>query len=292
MRTFIDCIPCFVRQALDSVRRVTDDESIHEEVVRQVLESASTLDFDLSPPEMGRDIHRLIRKLTGNPDPYRQEKEHSNNLAMGILPELLALMEGSSDPFRTAVRLAAYGNVIDLGVKSELEDWRINDAIEQAMASPFDADTSEIWDAVVEADEVLYLADNAGEIVFDRLLIERMPAEKVTAAVRGFPVINDATMADAEAVGLTEQVEVIDNGIDIPGTILPECSESFRERFDSADLVIAKGQGNYETLSDTPRDIFFLLKAKCPMVARDLDTDLGSVVLRRSKYAVQEMVVC
>jgi uncharacterized protein with ATP-grasp and redox domains len=118
-----------------------------------------------------------------------------------------------------------------------------------------------------------------------------LPEEKVTVAVRGRPVINDATRADAEAAGLTERVEVIDNGTDIPGTILPECSDFFRSRFESADLVISKGQGNYETLSDVEKDIFFLLKAKCPVVAMDLGAELDSVVLRRSKHAVQEVGV-
>jgi uncharacterized protein with ATP-grasp and redox domains len=240
---------------------------------------------------MGRDIHRLIRNLTGNDDPYRAVKEHSNNLALGILPDLRAKVMRSSDPFRAAVQMAAYGNVLDLGVRSELEDFHINEAIARAMTTPFDADTAELSDAVSKAERILYLADNAGEIVFDRLLIELLPEEKVTVAVRGRPVINDATMADAEAVGLTERVEVIDNGTDIPGTILAECSDFFRSRFERADLVISKGQGNYETLSDVEKDIFFLLKAKCPVVAMDLDAELDGVVLRRSKYAVQEIGV-
>jgi uncharacterized protein with ATP-grasp and redox domains len=126
------------------------------------------------------------------------------------------------------------------------------------------------------------LTDNAGEIVFDRFLIEQLPFDRVTVVVRGFPVINDATIADAETAGLTDIVEVMTNGSDAPGTILDDCSEEFRTRFAEADLIIAKGQGNYETLRECLRPIFFLLRVKCPLVANDLDCPVGSMVLRPS----------
>ena len=126
------------------------------------------------------------------------------------------------------------------------------------------------------------LADNAGEIVFDRLLIEQLPIDRVTVAVRGYPVINDATLDDAETAGLTDIVDVISNGSDAPGTLLDDCSEAFRSRFEEADLIIAKGQGNYETLAQSPRPIFFLLRVKCPVVARDLDYPVGSMVVHPS----------
>jgi uncharacterized protein with ATP-grasp and redox domains len=129
------------------------------------------------------------------------------------------------------------------------------------------------------AQNILYLVDNAGEIAFDRLLIEQLPTEKITVVVKGKPVINDATMEDAEFVGLTDIVEVIDNGSDAPGTILETCSQNFRDRFEEADLVIAKGQGNYETLSDLDKNIFFILKAKCPVIARDIGCEIGDMIL-------------
>ncbi len=121
--------------------------------------------------------------------------------------------------------------------------------------------------AAARAGRILYLADNAGEIVFDRLLVEALAPQRVTLAVRGTPVLNDATAADARAVGLTEICEVIDNGSDAPGTVLEDCSREFRQRFSTADLIIAKGQGNFETLSEAPGNIFFLFKVKCPVIA-------------------------
>jgi hypothetical protein len=138
-------------------------------------------------------------------------------------------------------------------------------------------------DAINAAEKILYLADNAGEIVFDRLLIEQLPIEKVTVVVKGFPVINDATMEDAMLAGLPRIVEVIDNGSDAPGTILESCSQQFRDCFNNSDLIIAKGQGNYETISDVDKNIFFILKAKCPVIARDIGCKVGEMVFQKTK---------
>jgi len=285
MKTFFDCIPCFVRQSLDSVRMVTADEAIHEQLLREVLRSLSEMDLRQSPPAMAQRIHRLIRELTGRNDPYRQAKERSTRIALDVYPDMKKRIERSADPLDTAVRLAIAGNVIDLGVNNHVGSEELREAIEDSLDAPFDADLTGFAEANSCARNILYLADNAGEIVFDGLLIEQMSPEKVAVVVKASPVINDATMADAEAAGLTELVEVVDNGSDAPGTILEDCGEAFRLRFDMADMVIAKGQGNYETLSDVNKDIFFILKAKCPVIARDLGCEVGSLILRRSDYA-------
>jgi uncharacterized protein with ATP-grasp and redox domains len=167
-------------------------------------------------------------------------------------------------------------------VKSDVGQIDVNEAIKDALTGPFDGDVGEFAGAVSAANSILYLADNAGEIVLDRLLIEQLPLEKVTVAVRGAPAINDATTVDARVAGLTELVDVIDNGSDVPGTIISECGELFRRRYAEAGLIISKGQGNYETLSEENKDIFFLLKVKCPVIGRDIGCDVGSLVLRRS----------
>jgi len=285
MKTFFDCIPCFVRQALDSVRLVTDDESLHEQLLREVLREAGKMDLRQSPPEMGQHIHRLIRDLTGDRDPYRRIKDRFNRLALDLYPELEARLQSSANPMDTAVRLAIAGNIIDFGVNSHLNEAHVHEAIEQALTTPFDGDVKEFAAAISDAEDILFLADNAGEIVFDRLLLRQMPLEKVTVVVKGSPVINDATMVDAEAAGITNMAKVIDNGSDAPGTILDDCSETFRQRFDKADLVIAKGQGNYETLSEANKDIFFVLKVKCPVIAGHMGCQVGSMILRRSRCA-------
>jgi uncharacterized protein with ATP-grasp and redox domains len=282
MKTFVDCIPCLVRQALDSVRLVTDDEAVHKELLRTVLRAISDMDLRQSPPTMGQRIHRLIRTLTGQRDPYREMKTAHNHLALQIYPTLKTRVEQSEHPLQTAIRLAIAGNVIDMAVNSRLSERHVRDGIDRALTLPFEGNVQEFSRAISKAERILYLADNAGEIVLDRLLIEQMPMKKLTVVVRGSPVINDATMIDAETAGITELVETIDNGSDAPGTLLDDCSEAFRERFNSVDVIIAKGNGNYETLSEVDRDIFFALKVKCSVIARDLGCPVDTLVLQRS----------
>lgn len=283
MKTYFDCMPCFIRQALDAAKLATDDEQIHEQVVREVLRLASDLDMSQSPPAIGQQIHRLIRELVGEDDPYHRIKKRFNNLALKLYPELRKQIVGSQDRLETAIRLAIAGNIIDFGVNSSVDESDLHKAISESLVADFDNLHLESFrDAVGQAEDIFYLADNAGEIVFDRLLIEQLPYEKVTVVVKGKPVINDATMEDAGAAGLTRIVEVIDNGSDAPGTILESCSEEFRRRFADADLIIAKGQGNYETLSDVEKDMFFILKVKCPVIARHLGCEVGQMILRKS----------
>ncbi|OHB65800.1 MAG: hypothetical protein A2Y76_06255 [Planctomycetes bacterium RBG_13_60_9] len=160
----------------------------------------------------------------------------------------------------------------------------VTETIDKALSADWDPGClEEFAQAVNDARSILYLGDNAGEIVFDRLLIEELPHEKVTFVVKGSPVLNDATREDARTVGLTDLVEVIDNGSDAPGTILESCSAEFRRRFEHSDLIIAKGQGNYECLSNVDKDMFFILMAKCPVIATHLGCDIRQMILRPSR---------
>jgi uncharacterized protein with ATP-grasp and redox domains len=284
MRIYLDCIACFVRQALDAARRATNDVQIHEKVVREVLRLEVELDMSQSPPAIGQQIHRLIRNLVGKDDPYRQIKRQFNNLALKLYPELRKQITGSDNRLETAIRLAIAGNIIDFGVNGSVNESDLNKAISESLTADFDSGQMQPFqDAIEQAEEILYLADNAGEIVFDRLLIEQLPYEKVTVVVKGEPVINDATRKDAAAAGLPRIVEVIDNGSDAPGTILENCSQAFRDHFAKADLVIAKGQGNYETLSDVNKNIFFILKAKCSVISRNIGCEVGEMILQKTK---------
>jgi uncharacterized protein with ATP-grasp and redox domains len=283
MRTYLDCVPCFLRQTLEAARMSSDDESLHEKALRRVLREASQIDMSLSPPAMGQRIHRIIRELTGNPDPYRAAKERTNRLGLALYPGIRERVRRATDPLEMAIRMAIAGNVIDYGVDGSFREEIVRQALERAASAPLHGDVEAFRREAAVATSILYLADNAGEIVLDRVLIEALGPRRVTVVVKGGPVLNDALAADAEAAGLVDLIEVIDNGSDAPGTVLEDCSEAMRSRFQDAGMVVAKGQGNYETLSDAPRPVWFVLMAKCSVITRHIGCDPESLVLQRSQ---------
>ena len=282
MRIHLECMSCFVRQTLESVTMASDDPGVHERVLRSVLRELADIDMHLSPPAMARSIHRRIRQETGCTDPYHAVKQRFNRFALSVLPDLERQVRAAEDPLEMAVRLAIAGNIIDVGVHGHIDERLVRDTIAESVHAPIHGDIDSLRAAIARADSFLYLTDNAGEIVFDRLLIQQLPAGRVTVCVKGLPVLNDATLEDAREAGLTEIARVIDNGLDVPGTIVAESSASLQTAFRDADLVIAKGQGNFETLNDSSRKIFFLFKAKCPLVARIANRPLGSMMLVES----------
>jgi len=288
MKTSLDCIPCIMRQTLDAARIVSPDPCVHQQALRDTLRWAAEVDFSLSPPEMAQYVHRHLRKVIGVNDPYRAIKDRTNRLAMELVPSLRAEIETSADPLLMAARLAIAGNIIDLGANGNWKESDVHLAVKNAFTEPLYGEMDEFRRSVAEAKSILYLADNAGEIAFDRFLIEQLSPPRVTLVVRGGPVINDATLDDARDVGLDRVVHVIDNGSDAPGTLLSDCSAEFRSRFDIADLIISKGQGNFETLNDAPGNIFFLFKVKCPLVAAHVAQPVGMQMLLAGARRVEK----
>jgi len=280
MKTYFDCIPCFIRQTVEAARIATSEEKLQEKILRGVLRAVSKMNLSKSPPVMMQYLYRLIREISGNQDPYKKLKESFNKLALDIYPDLSGRIKKASDPFEAAVRFAIAGNIIDSGAVHNLSKSYIIETIEQGMSQKLSGNIEKLRIAINSANKILYLGDNTGEIVFDKLLIEQLPIDRVTFVVRGYPVINDATLIDAKIAGLTDIVEVIDNGSDAPGTILEDCSEEFIQHFSDADFIIAKGQGNYETLSNADKIIFFILKAKCTVIARNIGCEIGSLVIK------------
>jgi uncharacterized protein with ATP-grasp and redox domains len=283
MKTSLDCIPCILRQSLDAARLVSADPKIHEQLLRDALRWTEDIDLDQSPPVMAQHIHRKLREITGVADPYRATKDWQNRLALEVLTGFREQINAASDPLLLAARVAIAGNVIDMGTHGNLTEAEVRQSLATALTEPFFGEQDKFRTAIDRAESILYLADNAGEIAFDRLLIEQLPRERVTLVVRGAPVLNDATRTDAHTVGLHTLVEIIDNGSDAPGTLLTDCSQEFRQRFASADLIIAKGQGNFESLShgtgQKAETIFFLFKVKCPVVAHHVGQPLGMQML-------------
>lgn len=280
MRTAAECIPCFARQAAEAVALAVVDAAERETLLRRLMHEIADADWTVSPPVMGQRIHRLIRAAIGNRDPYREVKDRMNRVAKQLLPAMRAEMSRRPDPRDAAVRLAIGGNLLDAGAKTQISAEDLPGHLRAIWSHPLRGDVDALFRAAERAQCILYLADNAGEIVFDRLLIEALPTEKITVFVRGIPVINDATMEDAVAAGLPEIVPVLGNGSDVPGTLPGECSEDFRAWFEKADLVIAKGQGNYETLSETTKHTFFLFTVKCPVVSAHVGESVGSLVIK------------
>ena len=279
MNTYLDCVPCFLRQSLEAARGVTSDVRVHERIVRDMLLLTANLELSRPPPFIGQAIHRRLRELTGVQDPYREAKRRFNRLAMEALPELAAVVRQSDDGLWAAAKCAVAANAIDMALASAFSDAEVRAALRGLSDEAVQGDWKAFLEAATDASDILYLADNAGEIAVDRLVVERLGPERVTVAVRGAPVLNDATMADAQQVGMHELVRVIDNGSDAPGTILDDCSASFRRRFERADLVIAKGQGNFETLCGAGDNIAFWFKVKCPVVARQVGSAMGTLAL-------------
>ncbi|MCK5785056.1 MAG: DUF89 family protein [Candidatus Sabulitectum sp.] len=280
MKTYLECYPCFLKQALSAARRAGGSEEQQLSVIRETMKILDVLDPGAIPPEIARHVHSLVRKEISSVDPYRDAKKQSTEQALALLPDLRELIDNSSDPMDTAIRLAIAGNIMDLGVMEDFGD--LQETINRVLKQPFAIDhTKELISLLETADHLLYLGDNTGETVFDRALIERISIP-VTYAVKGSPVLNDATEQDAIEAGLHLVAALLSNGSDAPGTLLELCSGEFKEAYAKAPLVIAKGQGNYESLSNAGEKVFCLLQVKCPVIGEDIGAPAGSIICRRS----------
>jgi len=282
MKSYLDCYPCFFIQAIRTSRMITSDEKKIWQILNEVSLSLPEIHFGATPPEIGREVYRIISKRTGIKDPYRKIKEKCTRQALSLYPELKKLINSSEDRLMTAVRLSIAGNVIDFGANF---DFDLKKDIGTILSQDFSINHyREFCEALDKARKILYLADNAGETVFDRFLIEEIK-KPVIYVVRAHPIINDATREDALLAGIDKVAEIVSSGCDAPGNILKFCSDEFLKIYRSADLIISKGQGNYEGLSDEDRPIFFLLKTKCHVIARDIGIDEGSIVLMKASKA-------
>jgi uncharacterized protein with ATP-grasp and redox domains len=278
MKTYLDCFPCFLRQALEVARMAGADEKRQRMMLDRTMALLRDVPLESTPPEIGNQVHRIIRQLTGNDDPYAAAKAESTGEALRLYPRLRALATEDGDRLERAVRIAIAGNVIDFAPGT---DFDIEETLESVLYQPFAINDMASFRRVLSgARSVLYLGDNAGETVFDRVLIGALGVP-VTYAAKGGGVINDATVEDALAAGLDEVAEVMSTGSDAPGTILSGCSGEFRALYEQADLIMAKGQANYETLSAGGEQLFFLLKVKCPVIARDIGAPVDSIILKQ-----------
>jgi hypothetical protein len=278
MQTYLDCYPCALRQALQASQMAGATPEQKKQVIQATLKILQDLPDGATPPEIGTQVHAIVRELTGHQDPYHQVKAESTQKALSLLPKLRQLVAEAADPLEEAIRISIAGNIIDFGPNPNYDLWEV---VERVRRQPLAIDKlDELRASIDAASSILYLGDNAGETVFDRVLIETLD-KPVTYVVRGGPVLNDVTLEDALAVGLDEVAEIMDNGARVPGTALAACSPAFQARFAAAELILAKGMGNYETLSTVDAPIFFLLQVKCPVIGDDLGVPERSVVVAK-----------
>ncbi len=280
MKAHLDCIPCQQRQMLKILRLATDDQQIHERVLRETVHRLGEIDWHQDPMTLMKHTYHLITQATGNPDPYQDLKIQSNDEVLRLYPDLRTLIQTSDDKLLTACKLAVAGNIMDFGAK---DHFNIRETIGHVLETDFALNEyTHFVSSLKEASSLLLFADNAGEVVLDKLLLETIlqiyHLDKITVAVKEKPVLNDVTMQDAEYVGLTtlpniefRQVNTTSNG---HASWMPDNVTSWMQEH---DIVLSKGQANYEVLSEYP-GIYFLLIAKCQIVAEDTGTYNGALI--------------
>lgn len=268
MKTSLDCIPCFYKQALYTARLCSKDRDFHSSVLAQISCLLNNLDLSISPPENSVAVYQEIARLTKVSDPFRPLKRMSNDTALELRPHIIGRIDQAEDPLLAAIKFAIAGNIIDYGSHQEFDiDKTLQNCLLERLAIN---DYEQFCHDLAKANNILYLADNCGEIVFDGILIEKLN-KTITLAVKERPIINDALFEDAIYCGLDNLSTVISNGTGCPGTPIDNCSKDFKEIFHAADLIISKGQGNFETLSEIEKPIYFLLQVKCPIVGKHIE---------------------
>lgn len=285
MKISYECIPCIARQSVEVCKESIVDLKLQQDAIKLCLKSLSSLEFNETAPEIAHRIHNIVKDITGIEDPYKDLKVKYNKIAEDLYKKIKAKdwMGKSEDPFDLACRLSIAGNIIDFSVGLTIGHDEIVRSIENSLHMPiFGLGTKELKKEIEKTKKIMILGDNAGEIIFDKFLLEALPKEKITYVVKGGPIVNDAIIEDAISSGLINLVKVIDNGHNAQGTILTHCSKDFIEEFNSADLIISKGQANFETLSDCRnKNIYYLLRAKCKSVADSIGCKLMDYVLTK-----------
>jgi uncharacterized protein with ATP-grasp and redox domains len=277
-----ECLICQVKALQQRLEKYEIPEEKRDHVVSEMLKKIAATDLETSfSPEITRNILARLREYSNVEDPYRKEKQEGNRLMLERYDEFREMVSNSKNPFDTALRLAIAGNIIDFGPTNHFD---VEGTIEKVLNSDFATDHSEqLQHEVEKAKTILYLGDNCGEIVLDKLFLETINHPNVFFAVREKPVLNDATEKEAREVGIHQVAKIISNGDDAPSTLLHRMSPRFQEIYKNADLIISKGMGNYEGLMfESDQRLFFLLLIKCPVIGRKIGAEKGNFVVKRS----------
>lgn len=289
MRSDPECLPCSVRQALRTVTMAGLGEEIQRKAVEAAEKAVRGMDLSVPPAIVATAAMRAAEHLWRGSDPFLAMKIKTTAEALALYdsvkPDVMAQIKGMGpvEAIRYSAKLAAAGNIIDFGVGIEFD---LEKTLAETLQAPLAIDESaQMYEALMAAESLLVVSDNAGEIVFDRFLMYEAArlGKKVYLSVKSGPIINDAMPDDAVRARVGEPIEVIETGSSSLGIVFEECSEEFREIFWSSCVVLSKGQANYETLDDAARSVFFILRAKCPIVAQELGVPPGASVLSWNK---------
>ncbi len=280
------CLPCIINQVIKVANIAGLNEK--EDLLREVFAYLSKMDYDISTPEIIGEVFDMIKRHTNNPDPYKETRDYYNTMFLKLSPDYERKIEQADNPFLMAIRYAIVGNIIDFNPihNTLLED--VYDCFDKMELLDLAIDDSHLLlEDIKKAETLLYLGDNCGEICLDKILLKKIkelnPNLKLVFGVRGKAVVNDSIAEDAYAIGIDEYAEIIDNGDGSQGTVLSRTSSSFREIYKRADVVIAKGQANYECLSEEDKNIYFLLMTKCDVIAKDIGVEDKKMICMKNK---------
>ncbi len=283
MKIGMACYDCILKQIPVMARLASESEAEQRRMIRRLLRILTEADEETSPPEVASSFYREVRSVSGINDFFRREKDESTRIALSLYPALEKLTGESPDPFESALRLAIGGNIIDYGATPDFSMDGLEERIHEVLEHSIDYEALErLRSAMEQADSIFYILDNCGEAVLDRLLISQF-APKITLGVRGEAVLNDVTRREAEMSGLGH-FTIYDTGDMAPGVSLRNSHDDFLRAMRRADLVVAKGQGNFETLTDYDRPIAFLLRIKCGVIAGMLDDELYSLQIQLRNF--------
>ncbi len=283
MKFSLECLPCYMRQTLESGKFITQDEAVHEKLMREALGTLAKFNVNETDFETHRNLYKLIKSYCPNGDPFLSFKKEFNDICLGLEGYLNDLIIKSEDPFESAVRVSLAGNLIDSGIGTNLSREKLMQTIDDSLHQKISEEKiDDLRKNILQAKKILFIGDNTGEIVFDKIFIQNcIPTDKVTYVVRGGPAMNDSTIEDARYVGIDKVVKVITTGIDLPAAAISLASEEFKKEYYSSDLIISKGMGNFEALMDETNNIFFLLKIKCEVILKCFKGkyNLGDIII-------------
>jgi len=277
-----ECIPCIAGQAYRAAKLLAPTNAeLQMSVVKEVCKAVENIDLNSAAPMFSSTMQSIVEKALGTRNPYKKVKEENLRRARRFIKYLETMVNSSNDRLEIALRVAIMGNTIDLAANP---NFSIEQEVNRITVNKIDSETVRLLrEDLKGASIVLYIGDNYEEALFDKILLEQIDTKKLVFAVRSYPILNDVTLEDAKNLGIDKVCEVIESGSKIAGTDLKQCTPEFLDLFDKADVVIAKGQGNYETLMDVERPIYFLFKVKCEAIARRSGLPVGSSALYLNK---------